>query len=88
MRKVVFVDSAETYLTDIIRDSKTLVNAIAKTYIKSWSLIASVDKSPYVIGSNTVDHRLLPYPEINFRDFNITKVNVSSKSGIVYIEFT
>lgn len=88
VRKVVFTDSTETYWSDNIRDNKTLANAIAKTYTKSWALIASVDGSPYVVGSTTVNYKLLPYPEVRFRNFTITRVNVTVKGSNVYIEFT
>lgn len=88
MKRVVFSDDVENYLSYDIQTERELKHAVAKTYTKSWSLTSTVDGSPYVIGTATVDTAILPHPELRFGRFTASHVNVTCKNRILFITFT
>lgn len=86
-KQVVFSDDLSNYYNEVLKTPSDVKNAIAKTYTKQWSLMSGVDGTRVVINSNSVDYMILPYPNIKFGDFIITKVDVSSRGGILLITF-
>lgn len=88
VRKVIVHDDISNYYTVRLTTPKLVKHAVARTYVKNWSLVAGVDGRDIVIGSDGVNWRDLPYPEISFRDFHVKKVDVSSKGNILIITFS
>lgn len=86
--QVVFCDDIDQYVTRTLTTEHQIKNAVAKTYEKSWSIDASVDGTWPVSGTETVDIELLPFPDVTFRDFVVTEVNVTSQGGVLYISFS
>ena len=86
-RQVIFSDDLSNYYSSVLKTPFDVKNAVAKTYSKSWSLVSGVDGGKTIVNGHTVDYRILPYPDVKFGDLVVTKVDVSSKGGILFITF-
>ncbi len=86
-KEVVFSDDVSNYYNEVLKTPADVKNAIAKTYTKQWSLMSGVDGTKTSINGNSVDYRILPYPDVRFGDFVVSKVDVSSRGGILLITF-
>lgn len=86
-KTVIFTDDMNNYLTLKLNTPKLVKHAIAKTYSKSWSLIAGVDGSQITVGTDTVEIDQLPHPGLTWGNFRVSGVDVSSKGSILFITF-